>query len=138
MWVSAIVSAFIDNIPFVTAMVGGELDVLAYFQHSAQCKQIPVIVELADAPDVCIDLKPIVFALAFGGCLGGELHANIIPTVCSLPPPPPPFFLSTSPFLPHLYLKGGEVEVSGGETEDINGVGWWKGMREFETNKWDG
>ncbi|KAL5484287.1 hypothetical protein EMCRGX_G020756 [Ephydatia muelleri] len=53
LWVSAFVSAFIDNIPFVTAM-------------------IPVIVELADSQDVCIDLKPMVFALAFGGCLGGN------------------------------------------------------------------
>eukprot|EP00731_Ephydatia_muelleri_P031096 Em0022g610a len=52
-WGSAFVSAFIDNIPFVTTL-------------------IPVIVELAESPEVCLSLRPLVWALAFGGCLGGN------------------------------------------------------------------
>ena len=34
--------------------------------------QIPVIVELADSPEVCLSLRPLVWALAFGACLGGN------------------------------------------------------------------
>ena len=52
-WVSAIASSFIDNIPFTTAT-------------------IPVIVELADSAEVCLSLRPLVWALAFGACLGGK------------------------------------------------------------------
>lgn len=53
LWVSAIASSFIDNIPFTTAT-------------------IPVIWELANSPDLCLTLRPLVWALAFGACLGGE------------------------------------------------------------------
>lgn len=53
LWVSAVVSSFIDNIPFTQAM-------------------IPVIVKMADSPDVCLPLKPLVWTLAFGACLGGN------------------------------------------------------------------
>eukprot|EP00731_Ephydatia_muelleri_P031081 Em0022g595a len=53
LWMSAFISAFIDNIPYVTAM-------------------IPVIVTLSESPDLCIDIKPMVWSLAFGGCLGGN------------------------------------------------------------------
>ncbi len=56
-WVSAIASSFIDNIPFTTAM-------------------IPVISDLANSHTVCLQLRPLVWALAFGACLGGELSAN--------------------------------------------------------------
>ncbi len=52
-WVSAIASSFIDNIPFTTAM-------------------IPVISDLANSRTVCLQLRPLVWALAFGACLGGE------------------------------------------------------------------
>jgi len=52
MWVSAIASAFIDNIPFTTTM-------------------IPVVVELADS-DLGLPLQPLVWAVAFGVCLGGN------------------------------------------------------------------
>ena len=34
--------------------------------------QIPVIVELAESPDLCLSLRPLVWALAFGACLGGN------------------------------------------------------------------
>ena len=54
MWVSAIASSFIDNIPFTTAM-------------------IPVIVDLANSRSVCLQLRPLVWALALGACLGGEI-----------------------------------------------------------------
>ena len=50
-WVSAFASAFIDNIPYTTAMV-------------------PVIVNVAESTG--LSLKPLVFALAFGTCLGGN------------------------------------------------------------------
>ncbi|XP_022795377.1 P protein-like isoform X1 [Stylophora pistillata] len=50
LWVSALVSAFIDNIPFTTAM-------------------IPVILKLNANG---IKLEPLVWALAMGSCLGGN------------------------------------------------------------------
>lgn len=50
LWVSALVSSFIDNIPFATAM-------------------IPVVLKLSAHG---IDLKPLVWALAMGSCLGGN------------------------------------------------------------------
>lgn len=52
LWISALASSFIDNIPFTTAT-------------------IPVIVELANSEKLCLSLKPLVWALAFGACLGG-------------------------------------------------------------------
>ncbi|XP_071786655.1 P protein-like [Asterias amurensis] len=52
-WVSAIASSFIDNIPFTTAM-------------------IPVILNLGNDPDLNVPLKPLVWSLAFGACLGGN------------------------------------------------------------------
>ena len=56
MWVllvSAFASAFIDNIPFTAAMV-------------------PVIVQLAADPEIGVPLKPLIFALSFGTCFGGN------------------------------------------------------------------
>ena len=53
LWVSAIASSFIDNIPFTTAT-------------------IPVIWELATSPDLCLSIRPLVWALALGACLGGK------------------------------------------------------------------
>jgi len=50
-WVSAIVSAFVDNIPYTAAMV-------------------PVIVQLAEDDD--IPLQPLVWSLVYGSCLGGN------------------------------------------------------------------
>jgi len=52
-WVSAVASAFIDNIPYTATMV-------------------PVIIQLADDPELSLPLKPLAWALAFGACLGGN------------------------------------------------------------------
>ena len=52
LWVSAVVSAFLDNIPFVTAM-------------------IPVVLQLGEDPVVNLPLPPLIYALAFGACMGG-------------------------------------------------------------------
>ena len=51
LWVSAIASAFIDNIPYTATM-------------------IPVVMQIAY--DLNIDLGPMIWALAFGACLGGN------------------------------------------------------------------
>jgi Na+/H+ antiporter NhaD/arsenite permease-like protein len=51
-WVSAIASAFIDNIPFTAAM-------------------IPVIVSIGEA-DPNIDIEPLFWALAMGAGFGGN------------------------------------------------------------------
>jgi len=53
LWVSAVVSAFIDNIPYTATMV-------------------PVIASLAMDADLGLELGPLVWALAFGACLGGN------------------------------------------------------------------
>ncbi|KAG2382687.1 hypothetical protein C9374_005267 [Naegleria lovaniensis] len=52
LWVSAIVSAFIDNIPYTTAM-------------------IPVVLKLAESP-TNLPIRPVLWALALGTCLGGN------------------------------------------------------------------
>lgn len=51
LWVSALASAFIDNIPYTTAM-------------------IPVVVTLSEGTN--LPIKPLVWALGFGTCLGGN------------------------------------------------------------------
>lgn len=51
LWVSALVSSFIDNIPFTTAM-------------------IPIVLELKKKNNLPLDL--LVWALAMGSCLGGN------------------------------------------------------------------
>ncbi|MDA9117132.1 ArsB/NhaD family transporter [Candidatus Poseidoniaceae archaeon] len=51
LWVSAIASAFIDNIPYTATM-------------------IPVVMQIADKLN--IELGPLIWALAFGACLGGN------------------------------------------------------------------
>ena len=51
LWVSAIASAFIDNIPYTATM-------------------IPIVLQIADGANV--DLAPLIWALAFGACLGGN------------------------------------------------------------------
>ncbi|XP_041460371.1 P protein-like isoform X1 [Lytechinus variegatus] len=53
LWVSALASSFIDNIPFTTAM-------------------IPIILDLAEREELELPLQPLVWALAFGACLGGN------------------------------------------------------------------
>ena len=51
LWVSAVVSAFLDNIPYTATM-------------------IPVVLQIAW--ELNIDLEPLIWALAFGACLGGN------------------------------------------------------------------
>ena len=53
LWVSAIASAFIDNIPYTATMV-------------------PVVIELAQDPELQLTLGPLAWALALGACLGGN------------------------------------------------------------------
>ena len=53
LWVSAIASAFIDNIPYTATMV-------------------PVVIALASDPDLGLELGPLAWALALGACLGGN------------------------------------------------------------------
>uniref|UniRef100_W5MNX6 OCA2 melanosomal transmembrane protein n=1 Tax=Lepisosteus oculatus TaxID=7918 RepID=W5MNX6_LEPOC len=52
-WVSALVSSLIDNIPFTATM-------------------IPVLLNLSQDADVNLPVKPLIFALAMGACLGGN------------------------------------------------------------------
>ena len=53
LWVSAIASAFIDNIPYTATMV-------------------PVVIKLAEDPELGLQLGPLAWALALGACLGGN------------------------------------------------------------------
>lgn len=53
LWVSTIVSSFVDNIPLTTMMV-------------------KVITSLSQNHDLELPLQPLIYALAFGGCLGGK------------------------------------------------------------------
>ncbi|KAG8452160.1 hypothetical protein GDO86_004089 [Hymenochirus boettgeri] len=52
-WVSALASSLIDNIPFTATM-------------------IPVLINLSQDSDVNLPIKPLIIALAFGACLGGN------------------------------------------------------------------
>ncbi|XP_074839395.1 P protein [Carettochelys insculpta] len=53
LWVSALASSLIDNIPFTATM-------------------IPVLLNLSQDPDVNLPVKPLIFSLAIGACLGGN------------------------------------------------------------------
>lgn len=53
LWVSAIASAFVDNVPLSTMM-------------------IRVVTNLAQNRELELPLQPLVWALAFGACLGGK------------------------------------------------------------------
>lgn len=57
LWVSAIVSAFVDNVPLSTMM-------------------IRVVTSLAKNRELGLPLQPLVWALAFGGCMGGKKFVN--------------------------------------------------------------
>jgi Na+/H+ antiporter NhaD/arsenite permease-like protein len=52
LWVSAIASAFIDNIPYTATM-------------------IPIVLQISQGANV--ELGPLIWALAFGACLGGNV-----------------------------------------------------------------
>ncbi|KAJ8916646.1 hypothetical protein NQ315_000291 [Exocentrus adspersus] len=53
LWISSIASAFVDNVPLTTMMVR-------------------IAVDLANNGDLHIPLQPLVWALSFGACLGGN------------------------------------------------------------------
>jgi len=53
LWVSSLASSFIDNIPFATVMV-------------------KILEDMARDPGFSLPLTPLVYALAFGSCLGGN------------------------------------------------------------------
>lgn len=53
LWISAFASSFIDNIPLTTVMV-------------------KIIEDLAENNEFKIPLTPLIYALAFGACLGGK------------------------------------------------------------------
>ena len=53
LWVSALASSFIDNIPFATVVV-------------------KVLLDMSHSDSLSVPLEPLVYALAFGACLGGK------------------------------------------------------------------
>lgn len=59
LWVSAIASAFVDNIPLTTMMV-------------------KIVVSLAENEKLGLPLQPLVWALALGACLGGKLFLKYL------------------------------------------------------------
>lgn len=64
LWISALTSAFVDSIPVTTMMV-------------------KVVISLSETPTLHLPLTPLVWALAFGPCLGGNgtlvgASANVI------------------------------------------------------------
>ena len=40
--------------------------------HYLSHLQIPVVVDLAQSSELCLSIRPLVWALAFGACLGGQ------------------------------------------------------------------
>ncbi|VVC40695.1 Hypothetical protein CINCED_3A022746 [Cinara cedri] len=63
LWVSTIVSSFVDNIPLTTMM-------------------IKVIISMSQNHELELPLQPLVYALAFGGCLGG--NGTLIAASCNM------------------------------------------------------
>lgn len=63
-WVSALVSAFVDNIPLTTMM-------------------IRIVISLAENKILNLPLQPMAWALSFGACLGGKhMPFNILCVEC--------------------------------------------------------
>ncbi|XP_069899483.1 P protein [Dipodomys merriami] len=63
-WVSALASSLIDNIPFTATM-------------------IPVLLSLSEDPEISLPTLPVMYALVLGACLGGNgmligASANIV------------------------------------------------------------
>ena len=67
-------------IPYECHMMPYECHMMLYECHMMpyECHmmlylpQIPVMVDLARSDAVCLSLRPLVWALAFGACLGGQ------------------------------------------------------------------
>eukprot|EP01079_Euglenida_sp_SAG-EU17-18_P003727 gene3727-693_t len=64
LWASAVVSAFVDNIPYTAGMVW-PCAALPQYQP-----QVPVIIAIA--AETGLPLRPLTWALGFGTCLGGN------------------------------------------------------------------
>lgn len=63
LWVSAGVSAFVDNIPLTTMM-------------------IRIVASLSSNPELGLPLLPLVWSLCFGACLGGNyLTPEFVPGI---------------------------------------------------------
>lgn len=58
LWVSAIASAFVDNIPLTTMM-------------------LKVTISLAEKKALNLPLQPLIWALAIGACIGGKIDLSI-------------------------------------------------------------
>lgn len=58
-WVSALASAFVDNIPFTTMM-------------------IKIVISLSENEDLNLPLQPLVWSLAMGACLGGRKFKDFL------------------------------------------------------------
>lgn len=57
LWVSAIASAFVDNLPLTTMM-------------------IRIATNLSENRELNLPLQPLIWALSFGACLGGKMAQN--------------------------------------------------------------
>lgn len=60
LWISAIASAFVDNLPLTTMMVR-------------------IAVDLSKNSDLHLPLQPLIWSLSFGACLGGEFLIYLLP-----------------------------------------------------------
>ncbi|XP_047288564.1 P protein isoform X11 [Homo sapiens] len=66
-WVSALASSLIDNIPFTATMID-----TSYLRIHQLVLKIPVLLNLSHDPEVGLPAPPLMYALAFGACLGGN------------------------------------------------------------------
>ncbi|XP_016783298.3 P protein isoform X7 [Pan troglodytes] len=66
-WVSALASSLIDNIPFTATMID-----TSHLRIHQLVLKIPVLLNLSHDPEVGLPAPPLMYALAFGACLGGN------------------------------------------------------------------
>ncbi|RXN08008.1 hypothetical protein ROHU_011694 [Labeo rohita] len=109
MWVSALASSLIDNIPFTATM-------------------IPVLINLSQDADVNLPVKPLIFALAMGACLGGNgtligASANV---VCAGIAEQHGYGFSFMEFFRAHRTVQKQVEQLGDSKLSQMGTGWWQ------------
>ncbi|ROL50635.1 P protein [Anabarilius grahami] len=109
MWVSALASSLIDNIPFTATM-------------------IPVLINLSQDADVNLPIKPLIFALAMGACLGGNgtligASANV---VCAGIAEQHGYGFSFMEFFRAHRTVQRQVEQLGDFGLSQMGMGWWQ------------
>ncbi|CAM4626127.1 unnamed protein product [Leuciscus chuanchicus] len=109
MWVSALASSLIDNIPFTATM-------------------IPVLIDLSQDADVNLPIKPLIFALAMGACLGGNgtligASANV---VCAGIAEQHGYGFSFMEFFRAHSTVQRQVEQLGDSGLSQIGMGWWQ------------